>query len=182
MCVFYRICSAMNGHKDICKILLDHKGKIDYQNEAYWTPLHYACEHGHTDVVKTLLEFSANVSLQNSYGYTCLSKAAQFNRVEIVHVICSRHPEIINMKLSSDGSTALHLAAQNGHHKVIQTLLNFKADRNIRNNYSRTPLDIALRYEKETPKCVDVLTHTADLNRVKSKKSQYERQRELLRL
>ena len=97
VCVFYRICSAMNGHKDICKILLDHKGKIDYQNEAYWTPLHYACEHGHTDVVKTLLEFSANVSLQNSYGYTCLSKAAQFNRVEIVHVICSRHPEIINM-------------------------------------------------------------------------------------
>ena len=37
-----------------------------------------------------------------------------------------------------------------------------------------------MRYEKELPQCVDVLTHTADLNRKKSKKSQYERQRELL--
>ena len=111
---------SWSGQKDICKVILDHKGKIDAQNEAGWTALHYACEHGHTDVVKLMLEFGADVSLQNSYGYTCLSKAAQFNRVQIVHAICSQHPEIINMKLTSDGSTALHLASQNGHHKIIQ--------------------------------------------------------------
>ena len=85
------------------------------------------------------------------------------------------------MKLTSDGSTALHLASQNGHHKIIQALLNFNADRDIRNNYRRTPLDIALRYEKERPECVNVLIHTKDLNRISRKKSQHPRQIELLR-
>ena len=173
--------ASWSGQKDICKVILDHKGKIDAQNEAGWTALHYACEHGHTDVVKLLLEFGADASLQNSYGYTCLAKAAQFNRVGIVHELCSQHPEIINMKLTSDGSTALHLASQNGHHKIIQALLKFNADRDIRNNYRRTPLDIALRYEKKRPECVNVLIHTKDLNRKARKKSQHQRQIELLR-
>ena len=161
--------ASWSGQKDICKVILDHKGKIDAQNEAGWTALHYACEHGHTDVVKLLLEFGADASLQNSYGYTCLAKAAQFNRVGIVHELCSQHPEIINMKLTSDGSTALHLASQNGHHKIIQALLKFNADRDIRNNYRRTPLDIALRYEKKEArmcKCID----TYERPKSKSKK------------
>ena len=60
-----------------------------------------------------------------------------------------------------DGSTALCLAASKGFASILKILLVNKADRNLKNNYHQTPLDIAMRYsDNEHLKCVDVLEHT----------------------
>ena len=47
---------------------------------------------------------------------------------------------------SSDGITALHLAAANGKESVVETLLRAKADPNAVNKYGKTAAQVAEQY------------------------------------
>ena len=76
------------------------------------------------------------VSEQLFYG-------AQNNRPELIEAVLSRKGVRVNAKETSFGMTALHVAASQGHTKVVEVLLQNGSDIEAREETGRTPLHTA---------------------------------------
>lgn len=55
----------------------------------------------------------------------------------------------MNLK-EEDGFTSLHLAAENGYGKIVEILIQHKADVNVTDKTGLTPLQLAKQYGKQT--------------------------------
>ncbi|KAI4203595.1 MAG: hypothetical protein LQ350_001785 [Teloschistes chrysophthalmus] len=58
--------------------------RLDLQNEAGNTPLHWAAMNGHLDVVKLLVERGANLRVQNQAGHDATFEAERGGKEEVV--------------------------------------------------------------------------------------------------
>ncbi|XP_061386313.1 uncharacterized protein LOC133321241 [Musca vetustissima] len=144
---------------DIVKMLLMHPRRPanpNAQNSQNETPLHCAAEHGHNAVVAILLAYGADPTIRNNSFQTALDLASQFGRLQVVQLLIRTHPELIEPFRVYDEMVALenghsppytitptkhiythsclHLAARNGHKKVVETLLAAGVDVNILTN------------------------------------------------
>ncbi|XP_073815240.1 uncharacterized protein isoform X4 [Musca autumnalis] len=144
---------------DIVKMLLMHPlrpANPNAQNSQNETPLHCAAEHGHSAVVAILLAYGADPTIRNNSFQTALDLASQFGRLQVVQLLIRTHPEHIEPFRVYDEMVALenghsppytitptkhiythsclHLAARNGHKKVVETLLAAGVDVNILTN------------------------------------------------
>ncbi|KAF0684906.1 Aste57867_23150 [Aphanomyces stellatus] len=102
------------------------------------TALFLACEHGHEAVVRQLVR-RANVNLAKG-KITPLHVAAQNGLTVIVHYL------ILDANINcqrKDGATPLFLAAERGHHGIVDLLLSENADPNLATSEGYTPLSIA---------------------------------------
>lgn len=52
-------CAARMGHKELVKLLLDHKANPNSTTTAGHTPLHIAAREGHAQTVRILLDMEA---------------------------------------------------------------------------------------------------------------------------
>lgn len=52
-------CAARMGHKELVKLLLDHKASPNSTTTAGHTPLHIAAREGHVQTVRILLDTNA---------------------------------------------------------------------------------------------------------------------------
>lgn len=52
-------CAARMGHKEIVKLLLDHKANSNSTTTAGHTPLHIAAREGHVQTIRILLDMDA---------------------------------------------------------------------------------------------------------------------------
>lgn len=52
-------CAARMGHKELVKLLLDHKASPNSTTTAGHTPLHIAAREGHVQTVRILLDMNA---------------------------------------------------------------------------------------------------------------------------
>ncbi|CAG5119248.1 unnamed protein product, partial [Candidula unifasciata] len=88
------------------------------------TPLHYASKEGHLFALDDLIKMGAVLNLKDNHKQSPFHFAARYGRVNTCRrLLDSIHgPNIIN-ETDGDGLTALHIAAQNGHTKIIQLLL-----------------------------------------------------------
>jgi ankyrin repeat protein len=135
--------AAYKGHKEIVKLLLDAGFSVNSQDYRKHTPLHGAAHQGHNDVIDLLISKGANVESASEQKKTCLHEAAKSGMAETVRHLVKLFKNIIN-NATSDGETALHIAAIFGHLPVIQELVWAKADVNITNNCKKTALDLAV--------------------------------------
>uniref|UniRef100_A0A1A9WRR8 ANK_REP_REGION domain-containing protein n=1 Tax=Glossina brevipalpis TaxID=37001 RepID=A0A1A9WRR8_9MUSC len=141
------------GHYEIVKLLLSHPvrpANPNAQTIDNETSLHCAAQHGHNSVVAILLTFGADPIVRNNSFQTALDLAAQFGRLQVVQTLLRTHPELIDPYRFYDEMenghttpytitptkhifthTCLHLAARNGHKKVIETLLAAGVDVNL---------------------------------------------------
>uniref|UniRef100_A0A1I8MVD1 PID domain-containing protein n=1 Tax=Musca domestica TaxID=7370 RepID=A0A1I8MVD1_MUSDO len=144
---------------DIVRMLLMHPRRPanpNAQNSQNETPLHCAAEHGHNAVVAILLSYGADPTIRNNSFQTALDLASQFGRLQVVQILIRTHPELIEpfrvydeiVALENGHSppytitptkhifthSCLHLAARNGHKKVVETLLAAGVDVNILTN------------------------------------------------
>jgi ankyrin repeat protein len=94
------------------------------------TPLHYASEGGHTEMIHVLLRQNADPNAPlKSTGSTPLHMSAKTGALEASRALLKN-----GAKPNAKGNdaiyeaTPLHLAAQNGHEKVVSLLLKYKAD------------------------------------------------------
>ena len=100
-------------------------------------PLHLATRQGHMQFLDTLLLLGATVNTKNNDSQSPLHFAARYalsccrtfeifsyGRVNTVRMLLMSEagPIIIN-DTDGDGRTALHIASENGHTKVVQALL-----------------------------------------------------------
>ena len=76
--------------------------------------------------VKSLLEFGADPNLQNQKQHTVLMYASQFNRIKSIELLTEN--KVSTNQISSDGWTALKIAAFNGNTKAAELLIDGGAD------------------------------------------------------
>uniref|UniRef100_A0A4W5JVW5 Uncharacterized protein n=1 Tax=Hucho hucho TaxID=62062 RepID=A0A4W5JVW5_9TELE len=99
------------------------------QNHERETALHCAAQYGHSEVVSILLQELTDPTMRNSRDETPLDLAALYGRLQVVCMLVTAHPNL----MSSHGTrrhTPLHLAARNGHHSAVHTLLEAGMDVN----------------------------------------------------
>nr|XP_060631461.1 transient receptor potential cation channel subfamily A member 1 [Anolis sagrei ordinatus] len=95
----------------------------DEDNEGC-TPLHYACRQGVPLSVNSLLELDVSIYSKSRDKKSPLHFAASYGRINTCQRLL-RDMEDTRLLNEGDkkGMTPLHLAAQNGHEKVVQFLL-----------------------------------------------------------
>ncbi|XP_075148146.1 ankyrin repeat and sterile alpha motif domain-containing protein 1B isoform X2 [Haematobia irritans] len=147
------------GHQEIVKMLLMHPlrpANPNAQTSENETALHCAAQHGHNAVVAILLAYGADPTIRNNSFQTALDLASHYGRLQVVQILIRTHPELIEpfrvydeMQAIENGHSppytitptkhiythsCLHLAARNGHKKVVETLLAAGVDVNILTN------------------------------------------------
>jgi|GEM_PF-1248189 len=128
------IAAVDKGMLKVVNILLA-QGNIDLnsQTKVGSTALYLAVERGRYDIVAAILEKSAeciNTPINN--GFTPLMCASQDNNWRMVELLLKYGAKpnlcMINVVDGSDGLTALHLAAMQGHADAVMVLLDGGAD------------------------------------------------------
>uniref|UniRef100_A0A3Q3B3L5 Ankyrin 1, erythrocytic b n=1 Tax=Kryptolebias marmoratus TaxID=37003 RepID=A0A3Q3B3L5_KRYMA len=155
-------CAARMGHKELVKLLLEHKASPDSATTAGHTPLHISAREGHVhtirilldagkgftplhvaskygkvDVAELLLERGAN---PNANGYTPLHIAAKQNQMEVAS--CLLQNGALPNAESLQGITPLHLASQEGRPDMVALLISKQANVNLGNKNGLTPLHL----------------------------------------
>lgn len=118
------VSAARDGDFLEAKALLeDNPRLVKYStNGVKNSPLHYSAAQGHHEIVTLLLESGVDINLRNYRGQTALMQACQYGHWEVVQTLILFKANIDRADYLT-GSTALHLAALNGHSQCIRLLL-----------------------------------------------------------
>ncbi|KAI1460750.1 ankyrin [Annulohypoxylon moriforme] len=141
--------AAIYGHRDIVKILLEHREPVDARTRQGWTPLFFAALYDSPGVVATLLDAGADINAQTSptaqYNilYTPLHIAAPLQNCDVVHLLVAKGASVT--KTAANGTRALHIAVV--HERPLNALIlcAFGSDPHARDNNGKTAYDYASR-------------------------------------
>ncbi|XP_063406205.1 GA-binding protein subunit beta-2-like [Mytilus trossulus] len=154
--------SAIIGHVEVCRLLLENKCDKDITDEDGWTALMLAAWKGYVEVCRLLLENRCNKDITSGTGWTVLMLAASRGHVEVCRLLLENR---CNKDITSiDGETALHLAAKCGH---LQTTICLVEQGGIsplvKTHEGKTPYDLAAAEKKGQYKKVMEYLQTAVL-------------------
>ncbi|KAG8184302.1 hypothetical protein JTE90_008987 [Oedothorax gibbosus] len=136
--------AAMNGHVQAVKLLLDMGSDINAQIETNRnTALTLACFQGRNEVVGLLLDRKANVEHRAKTGLTPLMEAASGGYVEVGKVLIDKGADVNAPPVPSSRDTALTIAADKGHYRFVQLLLERDAIVEVKNKKGNSPLWLA---------------------------------------
>ncbi|XP_076179586.1 ankyrin repeat and SAM domain-containing protein 1A isoform X2 [Ptiloglossa arizonensis] len=145
--------AALNGHKEVVKLLLQYEASTNVVDAKGSSPLHLAAWAGDAEIVRLILTQGPSVpkvNLTTKDSETALHCAAQYGHTEVVAQLLQYgcDPSIRN----SRGESALDLAAQYGRLETVQLLVNTYPELIVplRNSSSsvifpHTPLHLASR-------------------------------------
>ena len=136
--------AAMNGHTAAVKLLLDMGSDINAQIETNRnTALTLACFQGRHEVVSLLLDRKANVEHRAKTGLTPLMEAASGGYIEVGRVLLDKGADVNAAPVPSSRDTALTIAADKGHLKFVELLLQRGAAVEVKNKKGNSPLWLA---------------------------------------
>ncbi|XP_076295477.1 ankyrin repeat and SAM domain-containing protein 1A isoform X3 [Lasioglossum baleicum] len=145
--------AALNGHKEVVKLLLQYEASTNVVDAKGSSPLHLAAWAGDAEIVRLILTQGPSVpkvNLTTKDNETALHCAAQYGHTEVVAQLLQYgcDPSIRN----SRGESALDLAAQYGRLETVQLLVSTYPELIVplRNSSSsvifpHTPLHLASR-------------------------------------
>ncbi|KAL7286755.1 hypothetical protein TKK_0018900 [Trichogramma kaykai] len=156
--------AAMNGHTSAVKLLLDMGSDINAQIETNRnTALTLACFQGRHEVVSLLLDRKANIEHRAKTGLTPLMEAASGGYIEVGKVLISKGADVNATPVPSSRDTALTIAADKGHNRFVELLLQSNALVEVKNKKGNSPLWLAAHGGHLS--VIDVLFHAgADID------------------
>jgi len=116
--------AALNGHRDVVVLLLEHEASPNIVDIKGSTPLHLAAWAGHTDIVRLILTQGVRVTqinLKNKDNETAVHCGAQYGHAAVVSLLLKygADPKTRNVR----DETALDLAAQYGRLETVEALI-----------------------------------------------------------
>ncbi|MCP5491892.1 MAG: ankyrin repeat domain-containing protein [Chlamydiales bacterium] len=153
--------AAIEGNKDIAKLLLDKGAKVDVQDVCSTTPLHLAAIEGNKDIAKLLLDKGAEVDVQDVLSNTALHLAAREGYKDIVELLLVKRADIHARDFK--GKTPLHWAVIQGERDIAALLLGQGANFEAQDSDGNTPLHSAVLMDKKDSADL-LLTRGADVN------------------
>lgn len=121
------------GDIEAIQWFIEQKIDVNYRNlENGCSPLMCASQRGKIDVVILLLQHKADINLINpENGYTALTYAVEKNHIEIADLLLKNYANID--ECNAEGNSALMLAAYRGFTEILNLLLQYHANINLRN-------------------------------------------------
>ena len=136
--------AAMNGHVQAVSLLLDMGSDVNAQIETNRnTALTLACFQGRHEVVALLVDRKANVEHRAKKGLTPLMEAATGGYVEVGKVLLDRGADIAAVHALTSRDTALTIAADKGHYRFVELLVNRGAPIDAKNKKGHSALWLA---------------------------------------
>jgi len=138
--------AACRGYDAVVKQLLAIDGvDINAPSNDGITPLAWAAQRGYEEVVMLLLENGADPNIKDNEGSSLIHHAASGPETTLRNVLAWKNIIIHNQ--TSDGLTALHIAAQRCKVSSVEALLDAGIDPNISSYSGKTALDYALEVQ-----------------------------------
>ena len=132
---------CQTGHSEVVQLLVSAGASVDQADNDGATPLFMACQNGHSEVALMLLSTGASVDQAMNDGATPLMTAAHKGRSAIVRYLL-KHGADPSLTWSEDRSTALHLAAMQGHKKCVALLAPHASPEQLANTTSLVPAEM----------------------------------------
>ena len=152
--------TALSGHVDVVKVLIQNDADVNAVDKDKWTPLHYAATK-HVDVAKVLIQNGADVNAVDKTKWTTLHSAASNGHLDLAKVLIQNGADV--NAADKYNLTPLHESAFNGHVDVSKLLIRNGADVNAVDEDKSTPLHkAALRGQVEFAKVL--IQNGADVN------------------
>ncbi|MBS1969863.1 MAG: ankyrin repeat domain-containing protein [Bdellovibrionales bacterium] len=141
--------AVANGQRKAVDYLLSQKVNLELKNENGDTALAMALGNDHDQIAASLINAGAKTDvLGGENKNTLMFIAASTNATKTLELLTKKAPEQINQK-NQKGEAPLHEAARYGSEKTLQILLNAGADKALKNNEGKIPLDIANSIQNE---------------------------------
>ncbi|XP_068698482.1 transient receptor potential cation channel subfamily A member 1-like isoform X2 [Montipora foliosa] len=158
--------AVASGHAESARFLLNRGADINATDLLMKTCVHIAVENEHLDVLGMLLESPSGVSnLQESdfLDRVPLHYAATTQDIKILELVLSKQIRHGVSFQDEHHKTPLHIAAEMGSSKHVESLAKHTNKLNSRDEKGRTPLHGAAR-KGQRKSCLTLLTLGADVN------------------
>jgi len=109
-----------------------------------------AVKEGDVSEVSRLLDKGAYIETKDNTATKAppLVWAAYFGHQQLMELLLKRHAALDGADVH--GNTALHWALRQGHEAITALLLQYGADKTLKNNNQLTPIEFAYIYQKKT--------------------------------
>jgi type II secretory pathway component GspD/PulD (secretin) len=148
--------AAMQGETAVVSALLDKGADVNAKGKySGWTPLMVAAKKGDADLVNLLLSHGADVDAKSrGRKRSALMEAVRNRSFESVKALLTAYPDVD--AVDWEGYTVLMFAAVSGQHEIVNALLNYGADVNMKNKVGSSALMMASGYPKVFKKLHEV--------------------------
>jgi ankyrin repeat protein len=142
------------GNQKICELLLDAKGSASVTNYVGTTPLHLAAVRGNTNLMALLLERGADPNVMTvDNDWSPLMAAIGALSTNAVKLLLEKRadPNLAGLRNHSEKPhSPLHIASSfSPAPGIVKLLLEAKANMEVTNGAGFTPLQSAVRYQKD---------------------------------
>lgn len=131
---FPEVCNFLNRGVNVNAIIDTVSGE---------TVLHKAARNGCTELLKPLLYSGANINSKDNENLTPLQYALCGNHINTAIILIQAGADVNDVSSNFYGQSALHFASETCDVQLIEFLLNYHADVNVKNYKSQTPLHVA---------------------------------------
>ncbi len=146
--------AAAEGHVATVDYLLRHGAGVHVRDRSNETPLMCAINERQRDTIRTLRACGAHLQLGSLEIGEKLCSLARLGEKKKISCFKLAGADLNTLNMS--GQTALHAASETGQVKVARYLLENNVDKEIRDAFGRTALDIAKALNR--PKMTELLS------------------------
>ncbi len=147
--------ALFNASLNCIKCLLSRKPPLLMERSKNGnTSLHAYARTDCTDTVRLLLDNGADVNSRNGAGSTPLHLAAAYASILMVKVLIGEANATVDIQ-DNDGFTPTHRAASLNRRPIIDMLIGYGADLEVRNNLGMTVLDTIRKYDPKSPVLIE---------------------------
>lgn len=132
--------AAQLGNIELMDLLLSYNADINRADSNDWTALHYAANYNNNESVQFLLMHNADSKALNNKKQSALVLAIQQGNLASAELLALANSDV--NAVDHEGNSPLHYAAvleKSNAKKIVELLLLFGADINIKNKENKTP-------------------------------------------